>query len=68
MPQAVEWMQSKLKGTSCTTKEPQLRNIESVLHLQKNAKTILVKLLAEEGPGSIYQLCYRVPAIGIKQF
>ena len=50
----------------CTTKEPQTRNIESVLRLLKNAKTTL-KLLSEEGPGSIYQLCYSVPTICIKR-
>ena len=38
------------QGTSCTTKEPQIRNIESVLRLPKNAKTTL-KLLSKEGPG-----------------
>ena len=50
----------------CTTKEPQTRNIESVLRLLKNAKTTL-KLLSEEGHGSIHQLCYSVPTICIKR-
>ena len=56
----------KFKGTSCTTKEFQTENIEAVLRLPKNAKTTL-KLLSEEGPGSVYQLCYRVPTIRIKR-
>ena len=50
----------------CTTKEPQTRIIESLLRLLKDAKTTL-KLLSEEGPGSIYQLCYSVPTICIKK-
>ena len=50
----------------CTTKEPQIRNLESVWRLPKNAKTTL-KLLSEEGPGSIYQLCYGVPTKRIKR-
>ena len=31
------------KGTSCTTKEPQTRNIKSVLRLPKNAKRIFCR-------------------------
>ena len=54
------------KGTSCTTKKRQTQNVESVLRLPKNAKTTL-KLSSEEGPGSVYQLCYSVPTICIKR-
>ena len=54
------------KGTSCTTKKRQTQIVESVLRLPKNAKTTL-KLLSEEGPGSVYQLCFSVPTICIKR-
>ena len=54
------------KGTSCTTKKRQTQNVESVLRLPKNAKTTL-KILSEEGPGSVYQLCYSDPTICIKR-
>ena len=54
------------KGTSCTTKKRQTQNVESVLRLPKNAKTIL-KLLSEEGPGSVYQLCNSVPTVRTKR-
>ena len=54
------------KGTSCTTTEPETKNIESVLRLPEIVKTTL-KLLSEEGPVSVYQLCYRVPTIRIKR-
>ena len=52
------------EGTSCTTKKSQ--NIESVLRLPKNAKTI-VTLLADDRSGYIIQLCYRVPTIRVRR-
>ena len=54
------------KGTCCTSKKRQTQNVESVLRLPKKAKTTL-KLLSEEGPFSVYQLCYSVPTICIKR-
>ena len=38
------------------------QNVEAVIILPKNAKKTL-KLLSEEGPGSIFQLCNSVPTI-----
>ena len=46
----------------CAAKKPHTRIIASVLRLPKNTKTTL-KLLSEEGHGSIYQLSYSVPTI-----
>ena len=54
------------KRASCTTKKCQTQNVESVLRSPKNAKTTL-KLLSNEGPGSIYQLCYCISTIRIKR-